>query len=190
MSPSDHSRSGPARAGHGPKHAPRVPFALLVVALVVGGMSLLLALNTASAANELRRHDLAVKDAGLTAQLQQLRNQVAASSAPGALGAAAAALGMVPAANPAFLQIGADGRVTVLGSPAPASAVLPPPPPPTPTHAATTTRPAKPSGTAKPKPASSTARPTTRSTAKATPPVPPTPTHTPTPTTTLPGGPR
>ena len=42
---------------------------------------------------------------------------------PGNLAAAAAALGMVPAGNPAFLEIGADGAVQVLGSPAPASAV-------------------------------------------------------------------
>ena len=52
----------------------------------------------------------------------QLNNDVAASAAPGNLAAAAAALGMVPAGNPAFLVIGADGMVRVLGSPAPASA--------------------------------------------------------------------
>ncbi|MEO6886613.1 MAG: septum formation initiator family protein, partial [Jatrophihabitantaceae bacterium] len=97
--------------------APRVPFAILVVALVVGAMSALLALNTASAANELNRHDLAVQDTGLSAELEQLQNEVAASAAPGNLASVAAALGMVPAANPAFLRIGVDGKLTVLGSP-------------------------------------------------------------------------
>ncbi len=112
----------------GPTHAPRVPFALLLLGLVVGGMCLLLLLNTASAANEVRRHDFAAKDAGVAAQVQQLQNQVAASAAPGALGSAAAQLGMVPAGNPAFLEIGPNGSVRVLGSPAPASAAVAPPP--------------------------------------------------------------
>ena len=95
---------------------------MLVVGLIVGGMCALLALNTASAANELSRHNLAVKDADVAAQVQQLQNEVAASAAPGSLGSAAAALGMVPAGNPAFLQVGSNGVVRVLGSPAPASA--------------------------------------------------------------------
>ena len=43
-----------------PKHAPgapRTPFALLVFGLIGAALCLLLALNTASAANELRRHE-------------------------------------------------------------------------------------------------------------------------------------
>jgi hypothetical protein len=111
-----------ARAATAPKHASRTPFAVLVVGLIVGGMALLLALNTASAANELRRNDLAGRDAGVGAQVQQLEIDVAASAAPGNLAQAAAALGMVPAENPAFLVIGSDGSVRVLGSPAPVSA--------------------------------------------------------------------
>jgi hypothetical protein len=104
-------------------HATRVPFALLVTLLIAGGMGLLLLLNTASAANEVRRHDLSARGADMAAQVQELQNEVAASAAPGNLARAAAALGMVPAANPAFLVIGADGSVRVLGSPAPASYV-------------------------------------------------------------------
>jgi hypothetical protein len=111
-----------ARVAAAPKHASRAPFGVLVVGLVVGGMALLLALNTASAANELRRHDLAGRDASVAAAVQQLEIDVAASAAPGNLAKAAAALGMVPAGNPAFLVIGADGSVRVLGSPAPVSA--------------------------------------------------------------------
>jgi hypothetical protein len=98
-----------------------VPFALLVTVLIAGGMGLLLLLNTASAANEVRRHDLTARGATVAAQVQELSNEVAASAAPGNLARAAAALGMVPAANPAFLVVGTDGAVRVLGSPAPAS---------------------------------------------------------------------
>jgi len=118
-------RSG--RAGR-PQHAPRVPFALLLVSIVAGGLGLLLLLNTASAANEVRRHDLAAQDASISAKLQQLQIDVAASAAPGNLAAAAAALGMVPAGNPAFLVVGPSGSVTVMGHPArvtDAAAVIP-----------------------------------------------------------------
>jgi len=163
-----------------------VPFALLVGGLIVGGMCALLALNTASAANELARHGLAGKDSDVGASLEQARNEVAASAAPGSLGSAAAALGMVPAGAPAFLKIGADGKVTLLGSPAPASVPVAPPvvPPAVPkaTPSKTTATPAKTKKTAK------TDAPTAaKTTAKA---APRTPTATPTPTATLPGGPR
>jgi hypothetical protein len=117
----------------------------LLLGLVIGGMCTLLMLNTASAANEVRRHDLAVKDAGIAAQVQQLGNQVAASAAPGALGSAAAQLGMVPAGNPAFLEVGPNGSVRVLGSagPATAAALQAPPAPVHPTSAPHTSAKAK-----------------------------------------------
>lgn len=176
--------------GHRRAHAPRVPFALLVVGLIVGGMCALLALNTASAANELARHDLAGKDSDVSARLEQVRNAVAASAAPGSLGSAAAALGMVPAGAPAFLKIGADGKVTLLGSPAPATSPPLPVPPavPKPTPAGPKKTPA--TTTSK---ATATAR--THTTARTTlkpPTTTPTtaPTTTPTPITTLPGGTR
>lgn len=111
------------RREHLPKHAPRIPFAMLVVGLIVGGLCALLALNTASAANELARHDVAGKDSDVADQLEQVRNEVAASAAPGSLGSAAAALGMVPAGAPAFLRIDATGKVTLLGRPARATSV-------------------------------------------------------------------
>jgi hypothetical protein len=169
-----------AGPGYQPKHAPRVPFALLVGGLILGGMCALLALNTASAANELARHQIAGKDSDVAGQLEQVRNQVAASAAPGSLGRAAAALGMVPAGAPAFLKIGADGRVVLLGSPAPATVVAPPLPPVV--HPAPPTKKASAAKT-KPKPKSkTTARAEPKQTAPATPPA--------TPTTTLPGGTR
>jgi len=156
-----------------------VPFALLVGGLVVGGMCALLALNTASAANELARHRLAGKDSDVAAQLEQVRNAVAVSAAPGSLGSAAAALGMVPAGAPAFLKIGKDGKMILLGSPAPATSAPPPPasqgPKATPKKTTATVKPAK------------TAKTTPKTTAKT---ARKTPTAHPTPTTTLPGGTR
>jgi hypothetical protein len=167
----------------GPEHAPRVPFALLVVGLVAGGLSLLLALNTASAANELRRHDLAGRDAEIAAQLQQASNEVAASDAPNALASAAGALGMVPAGNPVFISVGADATVKVLGVGAPAS------PLPLPPVVVPVTRAGSPAAAPTP---TNTATPTATSTASATPSPSGTarPSPTPTPVLTLPGGPR
>jgi hypothetical protein len=162
-----------------PKHAPRVPFALLVVGLVAGGLGLLLALNTASAANELRRHDLAGRDAEIAAQLQQANNEVAASDAPNALASAAGELGMVPAGNPVFISVGPDAKAKVLGVGAPASPLpLPPVVVPvtragSPAAAPTPTKTASPTASGTPSP-SGTARPS----------------PTPTPVVTLPGGPR
>jgi hypothetical protein len=170
----------------GPKHAPRVPFALLVLGLLVGGMIALLALNTASAANEVRRHDLAAKDASISATLEQLHNQVAASQAPNNLARIAAQIGMVPAGHPAFLQINPDGSVSLLGSPSAASAppvqaASSPHPKKTPTPHSTKT-PTRPAGTGK-----TTGTSAAKSTsAHKTPPTTPTPTA----TTTLPGGTR
>ncbi len=190
------------RGRPGPKHAPRVPFAVLVVTLIAGGMGLLLLLNTASAANEVRRHDLAAQDAGVAAQVQELENEVAASSAPGNLAQAAAALGMVPAGNPAFLVVGADGKVRVMGHPAPVSgAAVAKIPAKTsrstkPKTTATPTKAAKSSKTATSTRTSTNARTKTASNKSAGPSTgmqnhaAPTPTPTPTPTVTLPGGNR
>lgn len=188
--------------------APRVPFALLVTGLIVGGLALLVALNTASAANELRRHSLTERDAQVVAAVEELRNEVAASAAPANLAAAAHRLGMVPAGNPAFIVVGADGSAKIMGKPAP---VTGPPVPvaPTPHHASpspTTTSTAAATSTTSTTattsttsttstPTSGTKRahprdPASQTSASPSPAAPASPTPTPTPTVTLPGGAR
>ena len=167
-----------------------VPFLVLVTGLIVGGMALLLLLNTASAANEVRRHDLALRDDSIAAQVQELQNEVAASAAPGNLAQAAAALGMVPAGNPAFLVINSNGAVRVLGSPAavslaPAHVASKPKPKPKPKPSTSTTPTGKATSTSHARAGAAT----TSSTAASRTPKP-TPTPTPTPTLTLPGGNR
>lgn len=193
-----------------PKHAPRVPFALLLVGLLVGGLAVLLVLNTASAANEVRRHDLAARDNSVAARVEHLRNEIARSQAPGNLAQVAAGLGMVPAGNPAFLELRADGKATVLGSPAPATApalAAPPattaaPPPAKKTETTTTKTDTKNTKTTKKRTGAATTTDTTTSDATKTPhhtkktdtTTPGTtssPDHpVPAPTTTLPGGAR
>jgi hypothetical protein len=172
--------------------ARRAPFVLLVCGLLAGGLCALVALNTASAAAELRRHELQTTNAGLAEDVQQLRSRVAADEAPGALAAAAAKLGMVPNGTPAFLTIRPDGTVGVLGSPSPASAAAAPAPV-APRPTATATRPPSPASTGSAH-AASGLRPTgtPTSTPKPTPQTTPKPTPSPTPVTQapLPGGPR
>ena len=176
-----------------PKHASRVPFALLITGLIVGGMSLLLMLNTASAANEVKRHDIAQQDESIAAQVQELQNEVAESAAPQNLAAAAAALGMVPALNPAFLVVASDGAVRVLGSPAPVTPlyIAPPPAPHTQTATATSTATSTSTATATSTATTSTSADQPKDTGSSTESTPPaSPTSTPTPTVTLPGGNR
>lgn len=192
-----------------PRHAPRMPFALLVTVVVLAGMALLLGLNTLAAANEVQRHTLATRDQVIAAQVEQLRMDVADSAAPANLASAAAALGMVPAGNPAFI-VDVAGRLVVRGKPLPAPYPV--------VRVATSSTPKKPkqkqkqtptptdktTRTADPKTTTTAASPTSAKTtsttsrghgrhATTTTPSPTpaaTPTPTPTPTVTLPGGPR
>lgn len=133
-----------------------LPLPVLLGLLLVGGLCALLALNTASAAQELKQRALTDQNAAISDAEQQLMRDLAAKQAPASLAAAAIAQGLVPNPNPAFLRINADGSVTVLGSPTPAS-VPPPPVTPTPTKSAkpsvTTTKPtpsASPSSSTRP----------------------------------------
>ena len=104
----------------------RLPLPVLLGLMLVGGLCALLALNTVSAALELKQRALTESNAALSDQAQQLLRDLAAKQAPGSLAAAAAAQGLVPNPNPAFLRLNADGSVTVLGSPAPASVAASP----------------------------------------------------------------
>lgn len=193
-----------SRTPNGRRRAPRVPFALLVTGLLLGGLVLLLALNTASAANELRRSTLATRDQEVGADLAQLRNEVAASAAPGNLARAAAQLGMVPNGNPAFIVELPDGQTVLRGHakavsddpldlpsgtphavPAPTNRVAP-----SPTTSATKSS-ATPSPTATPSAGHHPKKAKHRKQQRAahdTRSAPPSPTPTPTPTITLPGG--
>jgi cell division septation protein DedD len=134
-----------------------------------------------------RRHDITARDASIAAQVQELQNEVAASAAPGNLAQAAAALGMVPAMNPAFLVVASDGAVRVLGSPAAVSPVVVAQQPRQ--HATSTRTPTKSASPTSSK--SSTDHPTHGHASTSSSPTPtPAPTPTPTPTLTLPGGNR
>ncbi|HEY0169050.1 MAG TPA: hypothetical protein VGB75_18540 [Jatrophihabitans sp.] len=118
----------------------RLPLPVLLTIMLVAGLCALLALNTASAAQELKQRSLNDSNTALSDLEQQLMRDLAAKQAPASLAAAAAAQGLVPNPNPAFLRLNADGSVTVLGSPAAATTTppaAPPPPQPAPPAPAT-----------------------------------------------------
>lgn len=138
-----------------------LPLPVLLGLMLLAGLCALLALNTASAAQELKQRSLTDANANASDQEQQLLRDLAAKQAPGSLAAAAASQGLVPNPNPAFLRINADGSVTVLGSPMPASApVVAASPTSTPAKTpAKTPTPSKTASSAKPAASSTTPRP-------------------------------
>jgi hypothetical protein len=114
-----------------PSNAPRAPFVVLVVCLLVAGLGGLLFLHTALAEDSFRLHDLQVHSALLENEQQALEQRLALEASPKRLSARAQALGMVHSENPAFIRL-SDGRI--LGKPK--AGVAPPPPPPVPTPSA------------------------------------------------------
>lgn len=73
---------------------PRVPFVLLVLALLGGSLVCLLVINTTLGAASFRISQLQKESASLATQEQNLRQQVAAEQAPAAIAQRAYALGM------------------------------------------------------------------------------------------------
>nr|WP_258309949.1 hypothetical protein [Streptomyces sp. CG 926] len=101
-----------------------MPFVLLVVALLGGGLISLLLLNSALNEGSFQLSKLRKETTALTDEEQALQRDVDAYSAPDALQRRAHELGLVPGGSPVF--IGQDGKIA--GNPAVAEA-----PPPTPT---------------------------------------------------------
>ena len=93
----------PEIRGHG-------AFAALCVVLVLGGFVAVLMLNTAMAKGSYTLRDLQQRSDELTDTQDSLRHSLDAVSGPGPLAKRARALGMVPAASPAFLRL-SDGAV-------------------------------------------------------------------------------
>ncbi|MEW5528894.1 hypothetical protein AB1328_02885 [Streptomyces virginiae] len=102
-----------------------MPFVLLVVALLAGGLISLLLLNSALNEGSFQLSRLKKETTALTDEEQALQRDVDAHSAPDALQRRAREMGLVPGGSPVF--IGPDGKVA--GSATAAEA----PPSPTPT---------------------------------------------------------
>nr|WP_251056588.1 hypothetical protein [Streptomyces sp. ISL-94] len=138
----------PGRPGRSGGQAARMPFVLLVVALLGGGLISLLLLNSALNEGSFQLSKLKRETTALTDEQQALQRDVDGYSAPDALQRRAQELGLVPGGSPVF--IGPDGKITGAASPAE------PPPPPVPPSAAAPQAPvATPAPTPTPTPAPS-----------------------------------
>ncbi|MFD9304163.1 hypothetical protein ACFWCB_16175 [Streptomyces sp. NPDC060048] len=102
-----------------------MPFVLLVVALLGGGLISLLLLNSALNQGSFQLSKLRKETTVLTDEEQALQRDVDGYSAPDALQSRAHELGLVPGGSPVF--IGPDGKVAGTAS---AAAEPPPPSPP------------------------------------------------------------
>jgi hypothetical protein len=96
-------------------------FALVVTGLLVGGMVLLLVLNTSLAQGAFEIGALSQEQRELAVTEQRLLQEVAVAEAPESLQREARRLGMVASESPVFLRL-ADGAV--LGTPQPAEGVV------------------------------------------------------------------
>jgi hypothetical protein len=103
-----------------------IPFALLVLALLVGALVALLLLNTALDQGAFELQAAQRRQTELTDQQQDFQQQLAALSAPGALASAAAGLGMVPDPRPVFLDP-SSGAVLGVPTSAPSPTAVPSP---------------------------------------------------------------
>lgn len=125
----------PSRQGPGPRLAviegwagrrSAIPFALLVLGVLLAGLVGLLTLNTAMDENSVRMQRAEQRQAQLNDRAQQLSQQLSGLSGPAALASAAAAQGLVPNPQPAFLN---PTTGAVLGSPTAAPSPSPSPRP-------------------------------------------------------------
>lgn len=154
----------------------RVPFVLVVIAALAAGVIGVLWLQTLTDEAGLRASASRQSQAELNLQIESLKRDVAGLDAIPRIDQQARAMGMVPVGDPAILSVGADGQVTLLGTPTPVRAPAPAPPavtpapaPPavTPAAAATATSPVPAAASA---PAAATGSPTTPAAAPARPP--------------------
>jgi hypothetical protein len=112
-----------------PGSASRATFVIAVMVLLVGGVVATLWFSTQATADAYKLEQAKNTTNQLQVQVGQLQQQVAQQNSPLSLAKRAQQLGMIPAGDPAHLVVGANGKVTVIGTP---SAAEPPPPPPKP----------------------------------------------------------
>jgi hypothetical protein len=104
---------------HAVRRTPKVPFVVLVLFVLGGGLVGLLVLNTSLQQGAFDEASLQDQQNALATKQEDLRLTVAALRDPQRLAREAQSLGMVPNTNPAFIDLG-DG--SVLGDPQPATA--------------------------------------------------------------------
>jgi hypothetical protein len=110
-------RNGLAVAPPAPVRVPRMPFVMLIIVAVIGGVLGILVINTKINENQFQLNNLQGQQADLDRRQSQLEQEIAAKAAPNNLAAAAKMLGLVPAGAPGYIRL-PDGRI--VGVPRPA----------------------------------------------------------------------
>ncbi|MFB9908260.1 septum formation initiator [Allokutzneria oryzae] len=109
------------RAGATPERrtapAPRAPFVLLVMGLLGTGIVASLWLSTAAAADSYKLEEIRREVRKGAEDVERLRREVSTLESPIELDRRARERGMVPAGDPARLQVKPDGSVDVVGDP-------------------------------------------------------------------------
>ncbi len=98
----------------------RVPYVAAIILLLAGGIVGVLWLNTMSDAAGLRATHSRINQMDLTTQIEAADKQISGLQDPARLAAEAANLGLVVPGDVGLLQVGSDGKGTVIGTPTPA----------------------------------------------------------------------
>ncbi|MFC8044326.1 hypothetical protein, partial [Nocardia sp. NPDC057353] len=107
--------------------AGRIPFVIVILALLGCGLAATLLLTTRAAEDSYQLSDLRAANQKLLDERAALQREVEAADSAPELANRARELGMIPAIDPARLVIAPDGTVTVVGEPAPAQGAPVPP---------------------------------------------------------------
>jgi hypothetical protein len=107
----------------------RASFVLLMMGLLATGVAVTLWLSTQAIADTYRLDELHENNARLLERKEQLQQQVARQESASSLAERARELGMVPAVDPAWIVVEADGSIRVVGKPTQAKPAAPPPSP-------------------------------------------------------------
>lgn len=104
----------------------RVPFVLLVMVLMAGGIVAALTLSTMTDESALQTNRSQQQQVDLRLKIEAAKRDVLSLGSLPRLQQQAVALGLVPAGDAAILVVGPDGKPTVVGTPTPVPGPTPP----------------------------------------------------------------
>lgn len=119
--------SGSVAVSRGGEFKARIPFVAAIIGLFSIGLAVTLLLTTRSAEDSYQLSDARAFNQSLVEQKAALERDFQSRNSAPELAVQASALGMVPANDPARLVVHPDGRVEVIGTPAPVTAAPMPP---------------------------------------------------------------
>lgn len=126
--PRARSEARPRRQPVQRKQASTATFVVLIISMLLVGVATTLWLSTQAIADSYKLDDAKKGVAALSEQAEQLRRDVTSMDSASELARRAQELGMVPSGDPAYLVVGPDGKVRMVGDPKQAEKPKPPKP--------------------------------------------------------------